>query len=153
MKLHIKGKIKIQGGMVKRNSLLLSGPLALLLALSLVATVSAQSDRYVDPAGTCATFTPCYTTISAAVAASGPGDTIYVFPGTYAESVDLSNMATPSNITLITVDASGTPTPGTATIDPGATGGPRHRSCHLQLGVPLPGECHPQRVRRHLARR
>ena len=104
--------------MMKRKLLLLSGLLALLLTLSLAAPVSADTNRYVDPAGTCATFSPCYTTISAAVAASGPGDIIYVFPGTYAESVDLSNMATPGDITLITVDASGTPGAGTATVSP-----------------------------------
>jgi len=103
---------------MKRKLLLLSGLLALLLTLSLAAPVSADTNRYVDPAGTCATFSPCYTTISAAVAASGPGDIIYVFPGTYAESVDLSNMATPGDITLITVDASGTPGAGTATVSP-----------------------------------
>ncbi len=104
---------------MKRKLLLLSGLLALLLALSLAAPVSADTNRYVDWQGACAGSSPCYTTISAAVAASGPGDTIYVFPGTYAESVDLSTMATPGNITLITVDASGTPTPGTATVSPG----------------------------------
>ncbi len=87
-------------------------------------TAPAAAARYVDLNGSCNSLTPCYTTISAGVAAATGGDTIYVFPGTYAESVDLDTMSLPGNISLVTVDGSGTPTPGTATIDPGAAGGP-----------------------------
>ena len=87
-------------------------------------TAPAAAARYVDLNGSCNSLTPCYTTISAGVAAATGGDTIYVFPGTYAESVDLDTMSLTGNICLVTVDGSGTPTPGTATIDPGAAGGP-----------------------------
>ena len=59
-----------------------------------------------------------YCTIGAAVNAANAGDTINVFPGTYAESVDLGTMAVPDDITLVTVDASGTPTPSTVTVSP-----------------------------------
>jgi len=65
------------------------------------------------------TGTP-YCTIGAAVLAANAGDTINIFPGTYAESVDLSTMATPGDITLTTVNASGTPTPSTVTVSPAA---------------------------------
>ena len=65
------------------------------------------------------TGTP-YCTIGAAVADANAGDTINVFPGTYPESVDLSTMATPGDITLTTVNASGTPTPSTVTVSPAA---------------------------------
>ncbi len=78
----------------------------------------AQTSRYVDPAGTCAGNIPCYTTINAAVAASVSGDTIYVFPGAYTAGVDLGTMSTSGDITLVTVNAAGAPTPGTATINP-----------------------------------
>jgi parallel beta-helix repeat protein len=81
---------------------------------------------FVKPAGTWVNATqtakltgttPCYTTLNAAVAAAASGDTIYVFPGTYAESVNLGAMATPGDIALVTVNAAGAPTPGTATIN------------------------------------
>ena len=74
--------------------------------------------RYVDPAGTCNGLTPCYTGLGLAVAAAIPGDGICLFPGTYAESVDLSTMGTPGDLGLATLNASGTPTPGTATVNP-----------------------------------
>jgi len=107
----------------KGKFLLRLGLLALLLAAVRLTTAPpayAQTNRYVDPAGVCNSLTPCYITISTAVAASVPGDAIFVFPGNYLESVDLSTMATPGNITLITVNAAGTPTPGTAAVNPPA---------------------------------
>jgi hypothetical protein len=77
-------------------------------------------NRYVDLAGTCNGLTPCYTGIGLAVAAATPGDGICIFPGTYGESVDLSTMGTPGDRGLGTLNASGTPAPGTATINPAA---------------------------------
>jgi parallel beta-helix repeat protein len=75
---------------------------------------------YADGAGTCAGLTPCHTTIQAAVDDTGPGASeVFVFPGTYAESVDLSSSPA-SDISLVTVDAAGAPAPGTATIVPGS---------------------------------
>ncbi|MCP4537091.1 MAG: hypothetical protein GY832_08080 [Chloroflexi bacterium] len=94
------------------------------LEYAYVMTAPPPTDRYVDHNGTCNSLTPCYTTIGAAVAASYPGDAIYVFPGTYAESVDLSTMIVPSDISFVTVDATGAPSPGTVTVDPAAAGGP-----------------------------
>jgi hypothetical protein len=78
---------------------------------------------YADPNGTCASLTPCYTTVQAAVNhVGGPGDgDVRIFPGTYNESVDLALMASEFNhvtakITLSTVDVSGSPVKHTATI-------------------------------------
>lgn len=58
-----------------------------------------------------------YCTIEAAVEDAQPGDTIHVFPGTYAESVDLSEMSAPGDISLVSVDAGGTPTASTVAIE------------------------------------
>jgi hypothetical protein len=98
---------------------------ALLVCLVLgAAPVGAVSGpRYVDQnvARDCAGKVPCYLSIQLAVNAAQAGDTIYVFPGTYEEGVNLSTMGAEGDITLITVDASGNPTPGTVTVDnPGA---------------------------------
>ncbi len=70
-----------------------------------------------DPACSDVTGTP-YCTIGAAVTDANAGDTINVFPGTYAEQVDLNDMNTQGDITVITVDASGTSTPSTVTVSP-----------------------------------
>jgi hypothetical protein len=104
-----------------------------------IVRTAAAAPHYVDGAGSCASKTPCYTTISAAVAASQMGDTIYVFPGTYAESVNLSTMKSPGDINLITVDAAGTPQAGTATVDPGAVGGPGSGQAFFNSISPFPG--------------
>ena len=74
-----------------------------------------------------ATITVCavgcdHTTIQAAVNAANANDVIHAYPGTYNESVDLSGMTPDGNITLMTVNSAGTPTPGTATVNGGATG-------------------------------
>ncbi len=61
-----------------------------------------------------------YCTIGAAVGDATPGDTINVFPGTYPENVNLNGMSVPGDISLTTVDATGTPTASTATISPGS---------------------------------
>jgi len=94
---------------------------ALLVCLVLgAAPVGAVSGpRYVDKnvARDCAGKEPCYLSIQLAVNAAQAGDTIYVFPGTYEEGVNLSTMGAEGDITLITVDASGNPTPGTVTVD------------------------------------
>jgi parallel beta-helix repeat protein len=60
-----------------------------------------------------------YCKIQDAVADAGPGDTVHVYPrsGAYGEGVDLSQMDPEGDITLITVNASGNPTPGTVTVD------------------------------------
>ena len=100
------------GGLV---ALAITCVLVLALFLALAATVSGQSDRYVDNSGGgCGGHPLCYTTIVTAVEAAEGGDTIYVYPGGYTETVNLGNMASEGNITLITVDAAGDPSPGTA---------------------------------------
>jgi hypothetical protein len=111
------------------------------LALAWPAGHSAQAatPRYVDGTGSCAGNSPCYTTITLAVKASVAGDTIYIFPGTYAESVNLSQMATEGDITIITVNTAGTPTPGTATVDPAAPGGPGTGRAVFNITNPFPG--------------
>ena len=100
-----------------RKSLVLVGVLALVVPLlfAFAAPVSA------------ATITVCasgcdYTTIQAAVNAANGGDVIHVFPGTYAEGVNLSDMPDPEgDLTLVTVNNAGVPTPGTVTVEnPGA---------------------------------
>ena len=86
------------------------------ILLALGTAVRANPDLYVDIDDECGGILPCYTTIQAAVNLAGDGDTIYVFPGTYDESVDLSDMNPDGNITLVTVDSKGSPTPGTVTV-------------------------------------
>ena len=97
-----------------RKSLVLVGVLALVVPLlfAFAAPVSA------------ATITVCasgcdYTTIQAAVNDADDGDVIHVYPGTYVEQVDLSGMDSDGDITLVTVNSSDVPTPGTATVDGG----------------------------------
>jgi len=87
------------------------------------ALAGVPSTTYADVNGVCASHTPCYTKIQDALkAVGGPNDaTVFVFPGTYNESVNLNGMASSSNQTfanlaLRTVDAAGAPAPGTATI-------------------------------------
>jgi hypothetical protein len=70
-----------------------------------------------DPSCSDVTGMP-YCTIGAAVTDANASDTINVFPGTYAEQVHLNDMNTQGDITVIAVDASGTPTPGAVTVSP-----------------------------------
>jgi parallel beta-helix repeat protein len=89
------------------------------LVLALAAPVSAQGSLYVDhdTIRQCGGNIPCYTTISLAVAAAVGGDTIYVYPGTYSESVDLSSVSSGGDLALRTVNNAGVPTPGTVTVE------------------------------------
>lgn len=105
-------------------------PAAVALAAGLLFLLGSQGNTmaatpvYSDGAGVCAALTPCFTTIQEAVNNAGPAPAeVFVFPGAYAESVDLSLMGSDiagaaGDITLQTVDASGTPATGTATISP-----------------------------------
>ncbi len=99
------------------------------------ASVRAASPVFVHPTDTtCGGMgtagTDCFATILEAVENAGPAPaTVSVFPGTYAESVDLSDMGSaiagsPGDIILITVDAAGVPTPGTATVSSPTGEGP-----------------------------
>src|ERR1700758_378725 len=78
-----------------------------LLAIFGASGVSIAATRCVNPGGKFG----CYSTISAAVAAASPGDTILVWPGTYKEQVvitkSLSLVAVEKRQTII--DAKGLP--------------------------------------------
>jgi parallel beta-helix repeat protein len=87
--------------------------LTLLVALSVPALASAATLRVRQGGGG-----GYYPTIQAAVNAAKDNDVILVYPGTYNEGVDLS--AAPGNISIYAVDSSGTPTPGTVTVNGGA---------------------------------
>ena len=104
---------------VTKWCLLLSAALALCLVVGAAPAAGAGGVRYVDKyvARNCQGKTPCYHSIQAAVNNAQPGDTIYVFPATYEEGVNLNEMDPQGDITLITVDANGNPTPGTVTVD------------------------------------
>jgi hypothetical protein len=85
---------------------------------------------YADTAGVCAGLTPCFTTLQAAVDNAAPAPaTVGLFPGVYAESVDLDAMGSaagggPGDLTLQALDAGGMPATTGVLIDPGAPGGP-----------------------------
>lgn len=72
---------------------------ALLLAAGLALTLPAPAARAATTRTVCSSGAD-YTTIQAAVSAAGPGDVIEICNGTYAESVNLSTMSTPGDITL-----------------------------------------------------
>src|SRR5215468_9795656 len=82
---------------------------------------------FVDGAGICAGKTPCFTTIQAGVNNAGPPPaSVFVFPGTYAESVNLGLMGSAiggsaGDLMLRTVDSAGNETSGGVSVFP-ATG-------------------------------
>ena len=97
-----------------RKSLVSVGVLALVFSLLLVfATPVSAATRCVNTGGTGG----CYGSIQAAVNAANGGDVIHVYPGAYDESVNLSAMDPDGDLTLVTVNNSGTPTPGTVTVE------------------------------------
>jgi hypothetical protein len=102
---------------------------AALLGLSVVvASASAQAavQTFVDGAGLCNGQTPCFTTIQAGIKNAGPAPAgVFVFPGTYAESVNLGLMGSviggsAGDLMLRAVDSMGVPTTGGVNIFPGA---------------------------------
>jgi hypothetical protein len=108
------GRSMTKLGVVVATALVLS----LLVGVAPAAGVNGGA-IYVDKSVTrnCQGMTPCYHSIQAGVNSAQPGYTIYVFPATYNEGVDLNQMDPQGDITLITVDANGSPTPGTVTVD------------------------------------
>lgn len=96
-----------------RKSLVLVGVLALVVPLlsALAAPVSAAT-LCVNTGGT----DGCYGSIQAAVNDASGGDVIHVYPGTYDESVNLSVMEPDGDLTLMTVNTGGVPTPGTVQV-------------------------------------
>ena len=96
------------------KSLVLVGVLVLIFPLLFVlATPAYAATKCVNTAGTGG----CYGSIQAAVNGANGGDVIHVYPGIYDESVNLSAMQSVGSITLVTVNNSGTPTPGTVTVE------------------------------------
>jgi len=91
-----------------------------LVSILCLAVPAAADTAYVDGAGVCNGLVPCFTTIQAAVVGTAAPAEILVFPGTYMETVDLAQMngGTKGDISLTTVDGTGSPTPGTASIEP-----------------------------------
>src|SRR5438445_2218353 len=87
----------------------LVAPLVLVLAISVLplgSPASAATTLVVDDDGMasatdCNATTPAYPTISAAVAAASPGDTIKVCPGFYNEQVNVNK----NNLTLLGAQA------------------------------------------------
>jgi len=106
---------KTRFGSSRSSTLAIALTLTLLVALSVPMPVSAATLR-VRPSGGAGYFT----TIQAAVNAANANDVILVYPGTYGP-VELGTMATPGNISVIAVDSSGSPTPGTVTVNGGAS--------------------------------
>ena len=100
------------------------------LAPRAAASAASGTAVYADPAGVCAGLSPCFTTLQAAVDSAAPAPaTVGLFPGTYAESVDLDAMGSaagggPGDLTLQALDAGGMPATTGVLIDPGAPGGP-----------------------------
>ena len=84
-------------------------PLLLAILAGLLGAVPAPAAQivFVDAAGGCAGNAPCFTTIQAGVNNAGPGSaTLFIFPGTYTESVNLDLMGsaiggTPDDIALL----------------------------------------------------
>ncbi len=108
---------------------------ALTVAVTLLATggrsasVDAAGRVFVHPTDpTCAGMgtagADCFTTIQEAIENAGPAPAeVLVFPGSYAESVDLSGMgsavsSSPGTVSIIAVNEAGASTPGVAMVNP-----------------------------------
>ena len=94
------------------------------LLLMLGLSAHAQVDRFVNPSGTCA-GTPCYMTISAAVAAAAANDVIEVEDGTYNENVTISQALTLQSAngrSVTTIVGSDSGPAGTILINSGTSG-------------------------------
>jgi parallel beta-helix repeat protein len=116
--------------------LLVTTLVTLALSYALSPQVAAAATIRVDgDASGCVTgdqadpYTVVYCNILDAVRDASAGDTVHVYPlasGAYEESVDLRQMGTNGgslgDITLLTVDDAGNPSPGTAAVDAKSTG-------------------------------
>lgn len=94
-------------------------------------SADAATPVYADPNLACAGLTPCYATVQEAVDNAGPAPAeVGIFPGVYAESLDLSAMGSsltgggPGDIMIQALDAAGQPATSGVEIDPDASGGP-----------------------------
>lgn len=103
--------------------------MSLVLATS---SASAAAVHKVDPAGMCGGYSPCYSTISAAVTAAANGDTINVWAGTYNENVLISgfddlhivaaDVPQPTLIGALDLGVGGAASLPSATVNGGASG-------------------------------
>lgn len=90
-----------------------------IMVLFLFATLPSPAqaiNRYVNVNGCSGMPSPCYTRVYDAVDNADAGDVIYIYPGIDTFGADLNTMNNPGNISLVTVNASGVPMPGTATM-------------------------------------
>ena len=101
--------------------------LAGVLTVGTSAPARAAIDVFVDSGGVCAGKTPCFTTIQAGVNNAGPPPAaVFVFAGTYNESVDLGLMGSAliggsaGNLMLRSVDSTGVPNQGGVSVLPAA---------------------------------
>jgi len=127
--------------MGQRNPIIALGAAIAAICVATVEPALAAPVTWADPAGVCAGHAPCFTTLGAAVANAGPAPaTVFAFPGTFAESLDPTQMGSaiggsPGALAMVSVDGTGTPAPG-AVIDPGALGGPGTGSAIRAVAFP-----------------
>lgn len=63
------------------------------IAIGLGCISASAADLFVDPAGSCAERSPCFTTIQAGINAAANGDFVVVGPGTYVENINFLGKA------------------------------------------------------------
>jgi nitrous oxidase accessory protein NosD len=82
---------------------------ALVAGLAFVGQALAASTLYVDAAAVCAGNSPCYATVQGGIDAASPGDTVFVYAGTYTEALSLNKSITLQGQDKATtiIDASG----------------------------------------------
>ncbi len=104
-----------------------TGLLVLAASLLLPFAARAATSVFVSQSGFCGLNFPCVTSIQAGVNAAGGGpSSVFVAPGAYFESVDLSGMGSApgagvaSNLSIVATDASFSPAPLTSVVIPPA---------------------------------
>jgi hypothetical protein len=101
-----------------------------LLLCQLWSVVTAATPVFADPNQACAGFTPCFASVQEAINNAGPAPAeVGIFPGVYAESVNLSLMGSaigesPGSLVLQALSSAGGATDSGVLIDPAAPGGP-----------------------------
>jgi lysophospholipase L1-like esterase len=134
-----RGEYKRGCGMSNVRVLLLGAAvLVLLLFGAPQQAAQANTPVYADTAGSCNGFVPCFTVIQDALNAAGPGPSdVIIFPGVYEENVVLDSSPA-TGLRLVTVDGTGIPTPGSATVAP-ASGAAMASIVHFAGDVTIDG--------------
>lgn len=107
-----------------KKTMLMETRYSLSLLLIMVMPVAGADSLHVDPSQTCAAQTPCFATIQDAVNNATPDSQLRLFPATYVESVDISQMGSAlgppeeGNIEFLVVDELNQPTQGNVLIAP-----------------------------------